>query len=727
MITIEYCLHIISRPVQWIGFLLLFASAWGRLDAQNIDDWQFLNGPPDQNVRVVSVAADTVLVTDQYGRLWTTSDKGEEWYVTSEHIKRANVTSGGNIIIISNTPVDNYVNSVKISSDLGRNWTQVFAEQGFYIENILPVKDVLYLIGLESGASVARTLRSTDDGVTWEDVDPMTGGGAFTSGCPSDRNLYRFDGSRLYRLRADEKEWEDMQTVPDNTYKLTFINGSSCGLYAFVTGGDVYESTDGGGTFTLTDLQVPSYLTEVTSAGDLYFRLPTTPPYQILRTPIDGGETVTIDFPLADSVVASLQIIDRDHLIINYLELGAYYSDDGGETWKNMAIPGADVRLLDEDNAGQLLASTPIESFLTTDDGLAWRKLNVPGVKKLLDYRHAGHQHPITGTLQQTGRIFISTLGLYGSDDNGETWTEYIAPIRPDDAGVVYRTGNGTILYFAHFRYRSTDNGETWEEYENGASWVSGSIIAEREGVLYTTGTNGWDNALFLSTDDGVSWQLVPFPSSFSPLEVVQSAVVTADGSLLIGKWESSFWKKSGGEWEEISGPAACEEQADEALLFTDRIGFLYVSTPCGVYRSVDNGGSWHLFAVEPDDKFVRRQHIARSGSVFGATGTGLYKAQAPLSVPGDGNPGSGPALVHLPNPLIDKGKILFSLAERSHVSIDLYDVQGRLIETVVQGEYPEGDHGVMWDAAAAIPSGAYMLVLNAGEKKTAVRLMITE
>jgi hypothetical protein len=58
---------------------------------------------------------------------------------------------------------------------------------------------------------------------------------------------------------------------------------------------------------------------------------------------------------------------------------------------------------------------------------------------------------------------------------------------------------------------------------------------------------------------------------------------------------------------------------------------------------------------------------------------------------------------------------IQYSLPEASYVTIDIYDILGRKIETLVQGVQPAGYHQVIWHASNQ-SSGTYFYRIQAGE-----------
>jgi hypothetical protein len=55
------------------------------------------------------------------------------------------------------------------------------------------------------------------------------------------------------------------------------------------------------------------------------------------------------------------------------------------------------------------------------------------------------------------------------------------------------------------------------------------------------------------------------------------------------------------------------------------------------------------------------------------------------------------------PNPFRDEAAISFTLPRHSHVSLSIFDVQGRLMEELINEEFINGTHTSVWNAAALI------------------------
>jgi len=90
---------------------------------------------------------------------------------------------------------------------------------------------------------------------------------------------------------------------------------------------------------------------------------------------------------------------------------------------------------------------------------------------------------------------------------------------------------------------------------------------------------------------------------------------------------------------------------------------------------------------------------------IFEETTTGIEDNLA--SIPENYN-----IIRNFPNPFNASTTISFSLESSSDVQIDIFDIQGRLIETVADGYQAAGDHSLTWNAGL-YSSGVYFYRLN--------------
>jgi hypothetical protein len=76
------------------------------------------------------------------------------------------------------------------------------------------------------------------------------------------------------------------------------------------------------------------------------------------------------------------------------------------------------------------------------------------------------------------------------------------------------------------------------------------------------------------------------------------------------------------------------------------------------------------------------------------------------------------------PNPFNPATTFAFDLPTTSHVRLDVYDVLGRNVATLVNGEMPAGSHSVIWEASG-LGSGVYFAKMIAGEYSATTKVTL--
>jgi hypothetical protein len=76
------------------------------------------------------------------------------------------------------------------------------------------------------------------------------------------------------------------------------------------------------------------------------------------------------------------------------------------------------------------------------------------------------------------------------------------------------------------------------------------------------------------------------------------------------------------------------------------------------------------------------------------------------------------------PNPFNPSTRLSFSIAARARVTLTVYDLLGRAVERLVDGELPQGVHGVVWDASRHA-AGTYFVRLEAGTSSSVRRMLL--
>ncbi len=78
------------------------------------------------------------------------------------------------------------------------------------------------------------------------------------------------------------------------------------------------------------------------------------------------------------------------------------------------------------------------------------------------------------------------------------------------------------------------------------------------------------------------------------------------------------------------------------------------------------------------------------------------------------------------PNPFNPTTRIEFSIPETSHVTLEVFNIQGQRVATLVNGTRDAGVHTVSFDAAN-LASGVYMYRIQAGNFTRVNKMMLVK
>jgi len=78
----------------------------------------------------------------------------------------------------------------------------------------------------------------------------------------------------------------------------------------------------------------------------------------------------------------------------------------------------------------------------------------------------------------------------------------------------------------------------------------------------------------------------------------------------------------------------------------------------------------------------------------------------------------------NFPNPFNPETTFSFNIGSLQHTSLRIYDIQGRLIETLVQDKINPGFHTMTWNASE-VATGVYFVKLISGDKIKTQKIMV--
>ena len=114
---------------------------------------------------------------------------------------------------------------------------------------------------------------------------------------------------------------------------------------------------------------------------------------------------------------------------------------------------------------------------------------------------------------------------------------------------------------------------------------------------------------------------------------------------------------------------------------------------------------------------------IAHDGWFFKTGGSVTeYRAPQPGVTAVDENVANAavPMLMAHPNPFHPRTTLTFAVPRPGHVRLSVYDVEGRLVRTLVNESRPAGRQSVSWegrdDSGHSVASGVYLYRMEAGD-----------
>ena len=650
---------------------------------------------------VYFVNKDTGLATGELGAIIKTTDGGNSWYnIKTNYNKYINAIGSytGEKIIAAG---DNGL--IIISRDYGQTWETIQSGTNNDLWHMLMINEKLgWIVGFNS-----TLFKTTDGGNTWQlKTTPLQGFNFFDiSFLDSSFGYIACSGGLVLRTMDGGDNW-DVRQAGDG-YSLTVIKAITRqeGVAFGFAGKHVY-TYDGGETWQFIGYVGDTFRQMAFIDPLKGFAVTTAAGYET----IDGGRNWTVRYDMnhgngitfADNgtgykVSTGLSIEKTtnsgqswDRAFINDYFTDVFFTDensgwfigqgvysvpelfqtsDGGVTLvQRNDFPGlhpSSVYFLDGLN-GIVGADNSI--YKTTDGGISWEEKNVTGIDSLFT---AGEFDRIFFINDDTGWA-LNTKYVIKTTDAGENWfaqldANGVNGVHFSDSLNGWVTGGGT----SGRPFKTTDGGQNWIEQLN-------LPFTATDDVFFNDSLNGFItrlNALYKTTDGGVTWSLIPNVTDF-----------------LSGRFSNKMH--------------------NDIFLAGNR-----------VYKSTDVGETWNEVLNLRNElvEFIRLLDI-NYGFAVGWRGLILQYSDSVVSV---GNnyiniPSEYRLYQNYPNPFNPSTKINYYIPQSSNVIVKVFDILGNEIETLVNEEKPAGEYEVEFNSHSGsvrnLPSGVYFYQLKAGD-----------
>ena len=341
--------------------------------------------------------------------------------------------------------------------------------------------------------------------------------------------------------------------------------------------------------------------------------------------------------------------------------------------------------------------------FVSNNNGASWNTTN------------SGLSNLYIKSLSVSGQnIFAGSDGggVFKSGDNGATWSKMNNGLA--DSVILTLSFDNTLLFAGSLLagiFKSTDDGATWAQSNNGLTDTTVNVLTVIDTNIYA-GT--WGGGIFVSTNKGGSWSGI-FNDSLKSKYI--SGIAAIDTNLFVGTVDGWVFQHSpnyNGWIQKDSGLAAVTVFS---LLANNKN--LFAGTSEGVFAFLENDTSWKAVNDSLSNSKIYAMAVHDSllfiGTELGVWYRRLSDFAVPTSVANNHSnlPDKFTLNQNYPNPFNPATTISYTVNKSSLVSIKIYDVLGREIETLVDKYLLPGVYKTEFNAKN-LASGVYFYRLQA-------------
>ncbi len=731
-------------------------------------------GPYDASGRVRSIAVDprngdVAYIAAAQGGVWKTSDGGATWAPLTDHL--SSLASGAVTLDPSNPDVVYYGtgemsecddcfagDGLFKSTDAGATWTKLAdaSQVGWFISRVAvqPGHSATLLVADEYGMA-----RTGDGGKSWGFIaapgrvtdlafDPVTAATVYAA----------VESTGIYKSLDAGLTWSLLQggvpasgfgvvnfaiapNAPQILYASFITSSASAATDGHLYG--MYRSSNGGTSWSKLTA-TPDYVAQITgapakgwydnclvvdptSSATVYAggAAPQNPALGLIRSTTSGASWTGVAVDVTGQELHSAHhalAFGPDRRLWDGNDGGVWTTTDGGAHWSNrnagLALVMCNALALHPSNANVILVgSQSTGSVLTTNAGVSW---------SMIDGGNGGAcaiDPQIYTTSYWCSGPALSFVDRITTGDTSWVWTNDGEPAQLANAPLVLDPNYAGTVYAGTCRVWFTiDDGAFW--------WPSDQLTSGADGVIGALALGvGAPHPLYAATSEGLVWRIddnsggwvlraAGLPdASWRALAVNpaawQSVYVAAEWSANGVVWASS---NGGQSWTDVSGDFPAGHGAFALAVDWRTVpATLYLGADTGVFVSTTGGAHWTQATSGLPNCAVYGLALDTTNNwlVAATHGRGVWRAAVPLGSAVRG--GDGVPDAHAGWSFDATGaRLAFTAPAAMHVAVDLFDVRGAHVASLLQETVAAGPHRLTLPAVT--PSGVYFAVLRAAD-----------
>jgi photosystem II stability/assembly factor-like uncharacterized protein len=741
-------------------FVLIIITISNNTKAQ----WVQADGPYGGVVNCVA-AHGNVLFAGTNSGLYRSLDNGNGWNrIPIDTNSAQSILSIYDIQIVDSAIFIATSYGMRKSYDGGSTWNFISPFNGFSIKKIL-IKDN-YLVGVENYDNYAY-LGVCELDSSMSDINRVLGYlNMNISQAPSAPaiviNSFVFDvdfivagtSYGIYVSFDTGKTWgKSYPSLTDTTIEAVALYGNK--LFAGTYSSGIFCSTDSGKTWREcnTGLTTHSIKTISVNGNKIYAG---TNGSGVFVSSDSGTSWSPMNQGLTNSVINTIRF-NGDVPIAGTDGNGVYKYD--GESWMsiNSGLLATYINTFTSIGSSLFAATDGGGVYRSSDDGTNWTAVNT-GMTSL----------NVNALAVKGNNLFAGTLkgGMFLSGDNGASWKSVNNGITSKHIYALTVSGNnifaGSGMYgipysFSYanplgwadsgFVFRSSDNGNSWVVVDTGLFSVY--ALASIDTNVFFSNITG----IRLSTDEGENWKDVSLHYTYYTHEytTIVPAFAVKGEKLFAGTISHgiSMYNVQDTSWETINNSGLFYIDGHQqpigkfsisAITSNDTALFAAVksSTIGWLYMSTDEGNSWKEIVIPFENSpvmglyflsYITSLTVHNNYLYAGTSGFGVWKVPLSGIVTGvkditNETPSKYTLEQNYPNPFNPTTIIKYEMPESGFVSLKIYDILGREVQTLVNGNKIRGTYEVSFNGSS-LASGVYLYKLKAGNYTSTKKMML--